>query len=116
MTRFVDVVARLVLGAVMALVVISYACVYGPAVRPGQLRAGAPTDVGGTIATYATDAIVLAMSGGEHRKVIVTPATTIVRIDTPATAAELRPGKFVAVQVESWRWDGSVVARGIAVW
>jgi hypothetical protein len=114
--RALEVGGYVLLGSIMALVVLSYASVYGPKVEPGRLRTGAPLDVGGTIATYANDAMILAMSGGERRVVRIAESTTIVRIDRAATVDDLRPGRFVAVQVADWRMDGSVVAGGIMVW
>jgi hypothetical protein len=100
--------ATLVLGA--------YAWVYAPAVEPGRLRAGAPVDVSGTIATYANDAVTVTSLGGERRVVHLTPSTAVVEIDVPATVASLRPGRSVAIQCAHELADGSAVASGIMVW
>jgi hypothetical protein len=114
--RALELGGRVLLAAIMGLIVLSYVWVYGLESEPGRVRGGVPVDVSGTIATYAPDALIVSTFGGERRTVHVTPATTVVEADAPATVADLRPGRSVAVQAMEWIGDGSVVARGILVW
>lgn len=107
---------RVLLAAMLGLVLIAYAWVYIPTPEPGRVRSGAPVDVSGTIATYATDALIVSTLGGERHTVHLTPSTTVVEVDAPATVAVLRPGRSVAIQAARWSADGSVIAEGIVVW
>jgi hypothetical protein len=107
---------RILLALMTGLIVFAYAWVYVPTTEPGRVRGGAPIDVSGTIATYANDAVVVSTLGGERRTVRIAPSTTIVEVDAPATVANLRPGRSVAIQTAHRLRDWSVVARGIVVW
>jgi hypothetical protein len=107
---------HVLLALVMGVVGLAYVSVYVPTIEPGRLRAGAPVEVSGTIATYAADAVIVSTLSGERRTVHLAPSTIVVEVDTPATVAHLRPGRSVAVQAPHRLADGSVVARGIVVW
>jgi hypothetical protein len=109
-------VGHVLLASLMCLVVLAYAWVYVPTTERGRVRSGAPVDVSGTIATYAADALIVSTLGGERHTVHLTPSTTIVEVEAPATVAVLRPGRSVAIQAARWSADGSVIAAGIVVW
>lgn len=114
--RALRLLGYVLLACLATLVLVAYACVYGPAVEPGRLRVGAPVDVSGTIATYAADAVTVTSLGGERRLVHLTPSTAVVEVDAPATVANLRPGRSVVIQCAHELADGSAAASGIMVW
>lgn len=90
---------------------------YGAAGDPSGWNTGGEfLEVGGVIAGYAHDAVIVSTEGGLRYTLRVSPATVVRDGTAPATLAALRPGRLAGVTGSTSRAGRTLDVRSLMVW